>query len=333
MGMSSPAVIDLTSDDEADSSVDYDALCRRFVEITGSDSACAHMFLQNYDWNLDNAVSTFFEVAGPAPTSPDNGSGCKIPEIKILSWNIDGLRPQSRVTRAKAVATVVLQELPTFVFLQEVVAENLTVLNGMLSTQYECYAGTQEYTYFTVIYVRKGTAKRTHKETVPFSQTSMGREMVIVKLEGGQCPCVLVATHLESTARFRRERISQLNEVYTFITAKVDSAQTVFFGGDLNLRDAEFVESSCDPSKVVDLWEVCGSSKATQYTWDCTKNDTLHLDGKFLPRNRFDRLYMRPSIPRAFKPKEFRLVGIHRIRATMCFPSDHFGILSVLDVL
>jgi tyrosyl-DNA phosphodiesterase 2 len=50
--------------------------------------------------------------------------------------------------------------------------------------------------------------------------------------------CVLITSHLESTAAHFSERQRQLKIAFELMN-KVPSDQTVIFGGDLNLRDKE----------------------------------------------------------------------------------------------
>ena len=46
------------------------------------------------------------------------------------------------------------------------------------------------------------------------------------------------------------------------------------FGGGLNLCDKE-VKSVGIPDGIVDVWEVCGSLREHQYTWDIETNNNL----------------------------------------------------------
>lgn len=77
------------------------------------------------------------------------------------------------------------------------------------------------------------------------------------------------------------------------------------------------------PAIAKDVWEVCGSDKNHKYTWDCQKNDNKYFE-KFKPRCRFDRLYVNADGP--LKAQRFELTGMVRIRTSLCFPSDHWGV-------
>lgn len=80
------------------------------------------------------------------------------------------------------------------------------------------------------------------------------------------------------------------------------------------------------PPGIEDLWISCGSRKECQYTWDMVRNCNKELPGKFKPRCRFDRAYIRHSHPKRVVPAHFGLVGIEKVTSTQCFPSDHWGL-------
>ncbi len=83
------------------------------------------------------------------------------------------------------------------------------------------------------------------------------------------------------------------------------------------------------PDGLLDIWEVTGKRPEAKHTWDMSRNDNLEMQGKYKPKLRFDRMYMRHSQPAAkLKAVYFELVGIERLTSCRRFPSDHWGILS-----
>lgn len=80
------------------------------------------------------------------------------------------------------------------------------------------------------------------------------------------------------------------------------------------------------PEGLNDAWQLCGSLKDVEFTWDCRKNDNIEFPGKFKPRCRFDRIFVKQADPPVSNLVDFRLIGIERIRSCLCFPSDHFGV-------
>nr|CAD7392164.1 unnamed protein product [Timema cristinae] len=135
----------------------------------------------------------------------------------------------------------------------------------------------------------------------------------------------LLNTHLESTVDHAAERVKQLKECFK-VTSEAPEDTTVIFAGDLNLRDKELEQLGGPPPGVEDLWKTCGSRKECQYTWDMLRNSNKEFPGRFKPRSRFDRIYLRHSHPQRVVPVHFGLLGIEKVSGTQTFPSDHWGL-------
>lgn len=326
-----------------------DQRAKEFAEVTGTDEACAHFFLQDHKWDLERAVHAFF-------TDTENKSGSSlaeggvssktsseivleeesveevpVTELKVISWNIDGLDSKNFNTRVKAVCTILFSEKPDIVFLQEVIAEGFSIIDRCLSEEYLLVSGQNANSlapYFTIAMLRKNRV-RCEKQTVePFPTTKMGRTLLVVEAAAGEYPLTLITAHLESTKEHQRERKKQLNTALQ-TAADVPSSRTVIFGGDLNCRNQEIDDIGGVPDRLVDIWSECGAKKFTEYTWDMVKNDNLTFPN-FKPRCRFDRLYLNKDSP--FEASDFMLVGMQRIRSCLCFPSDHFGVMTMLKL-
>jgi len=92
------------------------------------------------------------------------------------------------------------------------------------------------------------------------------------------------------------------------------------------------------PSGMCDLWVECGSRDACKYTWDSARNSNIQMKrggwkGRFNPRCRFDRLFMRPSSPPMLKADFFGLLGLKKVPSTETFPSDHWAIWTYFTLL
>lgn len=87
------------------------------------------------------------------------------------------------------------------------------------------------------------------------------------------------------------------------------------------------------PDKLYDIWEVTGRRREAEYTWDMQRNDNLEMPGKFKPRLRFDRLYMRHSEPKTIHPEYFELCGLERLKPSRRFCSDHWALLIHFNIL
>lgn len=123
---------------------------------------------------------------------------------------------------------------------------------------------------------------------------------------------------------------------------------TVLVGGDLNLRDSELQGIGGLPCEIEDAWISTGRRKEVEYTWDMMRNDNLPFFSscdngaagggggsgrRFKPRMRFDRIFMRESIPRRIEFVHFGLIGLERLKPNaQCFPSDHWGLIASFKI-
>lgn len=64
-----------------------------------------------------------------------------------------------------------------------------------------------------------------------------------------------------------------------------------------------------------------------------TRNTNTEMSGRFKPRCRFDRTYLRQAEPPCVRPKFFGLIGLEKVAGTQSFPSDHWGIKVHFDIL
>ncbi|KAG8224088.1 hypothetical protein J437_LFUL001782 [Ladona fulva] len=194
---------------------------------------------------------------------------------------------------------------------------------------------------FTAILLLRSTVQHEFHKIFPHKTSRMKRNLLCVKASIGEIKLELVNTHLETGRENSEERINQLRAAFSYIKSN-SMDRTAIFAGDLNLRDKEVQLSGGVPLGVDDLWEVCGSRANMQYTWDTQNNSNakkmiLKVMGcqGFWARMRFDRGYIRYSPQRDVIPKEFSLIGKHKIKGTgrrNVFPSDHWGIKILFEI-
>lgn len=360
-----------TDDDIPDGKV-CQQLCEEFAAITQTDTACAQFYLQDRSWNLERSVNDFFEdrknkgavrvsgddnradvvlvVDGSRPSlaaaataifaeaATSNRNGPRATDVsegqpntlKLISWNTDGIDDKNLVLRAKAVCSTIESAGIDIVFLQEVVPASAEIFETLLPG-YKCILGNT-IEYFTVTLLRKATVDYESHVVYPFSNTAMGRNVTYVKASFRGFPITLMNTHLESTADFAEQRTVQFFKCLKKCV-KEPAERTVIFGGDLNLRDSEVEDIGGLPQGVKDVWESCGQRKEVRYTWDMTRNDNVTWNGRFKPRCRFDRVYIRAAKPATMKPAFFGMVGLERLKPHRCFPSDHWGLLCHFKLL
>lgn len=330
-------------------------LVKEFEGISNTDVAFAQCCLQENNWDLHKALDKFFaaktekrrrdlddsdsvlaEYSQPKKASIESAlsSGLLTTQppdsLTVLSWNIDGISEKNLKIRTKGVCKIIEAEQADIVFLQEVIPETFSYIQSKLSG-YECIAGSQG-DYFVATLLRWG---RVYKDTARhhmFPGTCMGRHLQHVQAHCGKVKFDLLNTHLESSKEHAEERKAQLKICLEKIKSSGDDLN-VLYGGDLNMRDKELLEVGGLPPRTVDSWEACGSRKEVQYTWDMNRNTNIEFPGKFKPRCRFDRLYLRPSrTAAAAMIHHFGLVGLKKIQGTQSFPSDHWGMLIKLKL-
>jgi len=336
-------------DDGVPDSATAQKLVKEFEHITNTDEIMAQMFLQDNAWDLSKALNNFFakkcekieadkveEILEAEAIRENNDKEVSVEaaleagvlttqaptQLTFVTWNIDGLDKKNLKRRTRAVIEIVQKVAADIVFLQEVVPETFSYMESKLPN-YECFAAKQQ-DYFVATLLRKGRVYHDKVKLVEYPTSRMGRHLLAIRAHCGSVVMDLFNTHLESTVEHAQERMKQLEQCFDIITRR-PSHSTVIFAGDLNMRDKE-LSSVGLPGSMVDVWESLGSRPEAKYTWDMTRNTNLEWAGKFKPKCRFDRVYVRFSETRNMDPQQFGLLGLEKVEATQSYPSDHWGI-------
>ncbi|VDM53675.1 unnamed protein product [Angiostrongylus costaricensis] len=267
-----------------------------FMSITNADRDAALSILESVHWDVNVSFMGL--------------------EVSLVSWNIDGLDGNNLSTRMKGVYKIVNNLNPDFVFLQEVVGRELSTINRF-SKLYNIFYSNEGYLYFTAILVSKMFEVDSHN-VIHYQNSGMGRTLQVLEGKIGQQKVFLLNTHLESMKEHSKIRFYFFKLCMEKICDIISSHPNclLFFGGDLNIRDAEV---SNIPRGLADAWVAAGGSKETEFTWDTRKNDNKRAFGA---RSRFDRIFWYGPLHRV----KFSLAGQQRIRSCLCFPSDHWAI-------
>uniref|UniRef100_A0A914NAA0 Endonuclease/exonuclease/phosphatase domain-containing protein n=1 Tax=Meloidogyne incognita TaxID=6306 RepID=A0A914NAA0_MELIC len=319
---------------------------KRFAEMTQVDEGLAHFLLQESDFDINRALTEFFNNSNQTlPTSSNSKevdvevvTGVNGPqtnnkraykdeevfpsELTLISWNVDGLDDRQREKRFTAALYIIAKTNPEVIFLQEMVEPLMPQLNGLMSPMYSTFIQKPNCGYFCIILVSKNI-KIIKDEFIPFDNTKMGRGMLIVEGIWQNLKINLLNSHLESTADYSNARSSQFAKCLEQIELMTKTDETLaIFGGDLNIRDKEVGNL---PESIKDVWIEAGSQPQYRYTWDLKRNDNYAgRFGKGQPRARFDRiLFKGPPQTKV----DFKLEGINRIKGPNCFVSDHFALI------
>lgn len=255
-------------------------------------------------------------------------------ELIFVTWNIDGLSPKNLKIRVEAVVKLMKQIRPDVLFLQEVIPESEAILRDQLS-EYSVFSGRTwkgfDAEYYTLTLVRKETVKVVSNEVIDYTLSVMTRNVILTKVQCSGITVNLLNTHLESTKEYSSHRLKQLIQLGQIVKG-LPVGEASVIAGDLNMRDKELEESGGLPEGWIDVWEKTGRRAEVRYTWDMLRNDNLDTNfGKFKPRCRFDRVLVRDTSPSSISPQSFSLIGIERLKPHVCFPSDHWGILTVFQ--
>ena len=261
-------------------------------------------------------------------------------QLRVLSWNIDGLDGKNRDERTREIVQYVRRLTPHIVYLQEVVPPTIEIIRDSLEHSYSVHtspAPSFEVAYYTAILVSKTCPQLSlvsKAEMFDFPGSNMGRQLLHLSINVCGVRMRLCTSHLESTGQPKcaTERKEQLRFCFDYITKRTAKGEVCLFGGDLNLRDKEVSQVGL-PTTVLDVWEACGSVEEHKYTWDVSANDNLQWPFPNKPRLRFDRLYLSPKGGELVQPVSFELVGKERIPSCLLrFPSDHWGLLAAFNV-
>ena len=252
------------------------------------------------------------------------------PKFTFLTWNIDGLDDKNITERTMDVINTIRKKMFDVIFLQEVISKTYSLIEQHLSDDYYMTENkstlSDDQWYFTVILIKKVRVVIKNMNSIPFTNSTMGRSLNIVEAKfNNREKMVFINTHLESMKQFSKERMEQLRIAFEIVT-NGDENSSVIFAGDLNARDSE-VEKVGIPIGVEDVWEKFGEPKENQFTWDLTINTNKKNLDKKKPRFRFDRVYSKRSALTKMEPKCFYFCGTQKVKDWKCFPSDHFGIV------
>ncbi|EFO24254.2 endonuclease/Exonuclease/phosphatase [Loa loa] len=309
------------------SNAECEEALKKFVQFTKTDEACAHFFLQDFNWQLQPALDRFFSYA---PETKERTNSTKASShlvenepdkdfsLTVMSWNIDGLDESNLTIRFTAVCYIISKISADVVFLQEMTPDLVPQIRKNLGGEYSILVATPNLPYFTVVLLKPFIELISHK-AIPYGCSGMGRSMQLVETSAHGHKMMLLNTHLESMKEHSDVRLTQIQECFEQLTEWDDGKTIIVFGGDLNARDSEIGEL---PPGFKDAWVAAGSKPKFKFTWDTLLNDNKAA-GK--ARCRFDRIIYKSA--GVFSGVDFSLEGQNRIRTSLCFPSDHWAIL------
>ena len=250
-------------------------------------------------------------------------------EIKILTWNIDGLCQDYVIERANSAAAQIAQVSPDVIMLQEVVQWNEPIFDGVFRSNYvklNPIGATTGMPYYTLTYVKK-CHPRVNAERKNFrgaASSVMGRDMLCATIFIRGTPFLVINSHLESTKEYSKQRTEQLCAIVNELREHCGPA---LVGGDLNMRDTEqkdaFGRAGGDELKCApDAYVFYGKPKSAASTWTLPGNPHV--------KARFDRIYHNMNGIEYSSGKGESITMLGTTSASSCGgmpPSDHRGLL------
>ena len=241
-----------------------------------------------------------FTSAAPPRLAPAQG-----PPLRVVTWNVNGLRTVDSEARTRAVIAELQRMEPCDVIcLQEVTPSQAEAFRDALKS-WAWHDGDDRSAYTCMLGLRSGHG------SAPISWTDLegGAGMLTADVEHAAGSLRVVCAHLAAGRLASRTRAAQLTEA-------LDRGADIV-AGDVNIGSADAI----DVGKWRDAWIEAGTPQEAKYTWDAVENALVPRRGFFKPRQRFDRVYLAEGAP--WSVKELRLVG-----SATC--SDHFGVLVTL---
>ncbi|CAB9496376.1 Endonuclease/Exonuclease/phosphatase family [Seminavis robusta] len=280
----------------------------------------------------------------------------------IITWNI-WFAPYEWELRLEALLSECLQQHPDVLCFQEVTTNvHRCMLNCQyLRSRYEPTELSLPHGYDCAIWIRKDSSRLEVNSTNTLPLESIyGRRGLLVDLEvassssrkKNDTPAKIrvVATHLESGRHMEMTRRKQLDALFSDMketpcgNTKDIKPHVAFLVGDFNL-DPSYAENEVVDANSTDLWKLLKPKNDPGYTEDTYQNQMrFEAHGKH-KQVRYDRIVMMDlaehsiSQPMQAPPKYMCVpTAIERLgvepfdSAKTIWPSDHFGLVAVLEM-
>ena len=248
--------------------------------------------------------------------------------MRLLTWNLDGLgrlhvdvRTEAAVFLAVTGRTLVelgrgkrpVWSAPDVLLFQEVTHHTFQAhLRSHLGRAgYVLHPShAPETDHFEVVAVRAPT-RILATQDVPLRASRYGRELRVVDLAdvvGVLGPLRVITGHFDSGAPQAAARVDGIRQVDELTAA---SGGRAVFGGDANLRDAEWDDVAQEVA-LTDAWSAVGEPATARATWRMGERSA-----------RFDRVWLGAAL----RATSMRAVGTATLSPTIGPPSDHVGLL------
>lgn len=234
--------------------------------------------------------------------------------LRLVTWNVWFGQWQRELRQAALWAELERRD-PDVICLQEVVPEHLAgpeiheLRNrGWWLSDHTLY----DYDVLTLSRLPVAGCER-----VPLPSV-MGRELLITRLAGDP-PLTIATVHLESTAEMTEFRVTQLEQITTYLADERD----VVLLGDMNFpAEPERLENA-PLAGWTDVWAQL-RPEDPGYTIDTEVNEMRYLAKRKTDKRRIDRVFIRSD---RWRPRAIELLGTQSLPDDpLTFISDHLGL-------
>lgn len=235
--------------------------------------------------------------------------------LTILSYNVwFGTSESDYMHRIVKIVSQIKDTGPDILCLQEVVCLPQTV-ELLQSIGYMVFLSPTVRPYRELIAINPHTCQGTVIPIVKFPGSSMGRELLIVKIQYGDV-CMHVGTaHLESMYQFKEEQLKQLGITFK----EMSRLENAFICADTNLLIDNALRI---PSGWTDTFIDANSPINHRYTYSSKTNNNIIKRGRHIS-TRYDRIF---KYGNKFKVASFTLFGKENPQ------SDHYGVLVTIQL-
>jgi endonuclease/exonuclease/phosphatase family metal-dependent hydrolase len=229
-----------------------------------------------------------------------------------MTWNVDSLSPQFH-KRYKTITSIIKKEDPDIITLQET---SVMFYPELKKSKYREYYQSDSCGALTTLSKYPITWQKCYLQ-----HTAQLRPILITDILVNHSIVRVINVHLDSYTFSEYLRIQQIK----FINTKID-IKNVIFGGDFNFNDYGNEMNFID-TRFIDAWKY-SNPLMRDFTWDITNNSLAlknSYDGEY--SERIDRILLKGP----FNIIKTYMIGKQPITEDL-FPSDHFGIITQVEI-
>jgi endonuclease/exonuclease/phosphatase family metal-dependent hydrolase len=245
-------------------------------------------------------------------------------QLTLVTYNVLA-DPRRTTARIPTLLAILKASEADIIALQEVTPWFLRVLRSQAWAQryHRTGSGPGDEVPGGLLILSRFPITRTVVAKLPGRQ---GRSALLADLLVDGATLAVLTCHLESLLAHGKIRAAQL----AFIFPLIQHASDAVLLGDLNFGDEAQPETKQIPKTYKDLWTALRKD-APGYTWDNERSAMARqaaLAGE--ASRRLDRILWRSA---SWRPHTVRIIGARPVAPDKpaLFPSDHFGLLGVLQ--